>query len=228
MFAVRLGKRWAPTLAGALAGALAAAGPGIAAASTVAPVGAPPNYVFPDGSAGFAFKTQGGVINPGLLVGFNPQPDPTGVPPTLVDLSNPEQAEFSNDQVGAYTLEIALTGFGSGVIATPPAPNADGRTSFEATLDGHVFDVTLAFGPGPVYPGSWVGFNPQPDPPGGVVGVDFQFTVDPWMDLSIQEDGTQMRLGPVPEPATWAMLIPGVAMIGFAARRRVQASALPA
>ena len=39
---------------------------------------------------------------------------------------------------------------------------------------------------------------------------------------------SNVSLTAVPEPATWAMLIPGVAMIGFAARRRVQASALPA
>lgn len=46
------------------------------------------NYVFPDGSGGFALTSRGGVVNPGVLVGFNPQPDPPGTPPTDISFSN--------------------------------------------------------------------------------------------------------------------------------------------
>jgi hypothetical protein len=43
------------------------------------------------------------------------------------------------------------------------------------------------------------------------------------------EDAKQFRVGgPVPEPATWAMMILGVAMIGFVARRRGQGAAFAA
>jgi hypothetical protein len=48
-----------------------------------------------------------------------------------------------------------------------------------------------------------------------------------WATGLISESGAQSQiLGGVPEPATWAMLILGVAMIGIAARRRNYAMAL--
>src|SRR3954469_15607583 len=37
-----------------------------------------PNYKFSDGAAGFRLQTHGGPINPGVFVGFNPQPEPPG------------------------------------------------------------------------------------------------------------------------------------------------------
>jgi hypothetical protein len=208
MFASPLRKRWAA----GLAGALVAAAPGLAFAAHVTP--APPL---------FEFATQGGFVDPGILVGFNPQPDPPGAPATTVSLTNPERPVFSNSLAGGeFALELAITGLGGGTITLPAAPNADGVTSFQTTIDGHTFDGTLQFGPSSavILPGSWVSFNPQPDPPGDVLGVNFWVEGDPWMSLSLEEDGTPLTLSAVPEPATWAMVMLGLAMIGTAARRR--------
>jgi hypothetical protein len=41
-------------------------------------------------------------------------------------------------------------------------------------------------------------------------------------------DSLTMNIGGVPEPATWAMLILGVAMVGLTARRRRKAAPLAA
>ncbi len=47
-------------------------------------------------------------------------------------------------------------------------PNSDGFTRYQFTGDGSVFVADIQFsGPGEV--GSWVAFNPQPDPPGDLI-----------------------------------------------------------
>ena len=64
--------------------------PTVAHAATLLPA-----YTFPDGSAGFEFRTSGGLTNPGVLVGFNPQPDPPGVPVRRRPISVIRQARCS-------------------------------------------------------------------------------------------------------------------------------------
>jgi hypothetical protein len=71
----------------------------LAMAATMAPTVASaalllPAYTFPDGSAGFEFLTSEGPTNPGVLVGFNPQPDPPGVPTVTADLGDPTSPVF--------------------------------------------------------------------------------------------------------------------------------------
>lgn len=67
----------------------------------------------------------------------------------------------------------------------------------------------------------------NPGPPTAVpFQLDFTVTGAP-VDLGMYEV-TGQGYGEAPEPATWAMLILGVAMIGFAARRRNSGMALPA
>ena len=87
--------------------------------------------------------------------------------------------------------------------------------------------------PGAIDPGSWVGFNPQPDPPGDVLGGAFSFTErgDPDMGLRISIDGQAldfaMKPG-VPEPSAWALMLAGFGGIGAmlrTRRRMVQAAA---
>ncbi|MDP3768027.1 MAG: hypothetical protein Q8S13_08425, partial [Dehalococcoidia bacterium] len=67
-------------------GALALAGAAQAGDGSVKPV--KPNFTFGDGSHGFNLRTSGGAINPGILVGFDPQPDPPGETETLLDITD--------------------------------------------------------------------------------------------------------------------------------------------
>src|SRR5271165_6172407 len=138
-----------------------------------------PNYTFPDLITGFHVFTAGGLLNPGVLVGFNPQPDPPGTPLPYLDLSirtDPRitsECDGSVDVVcdGSFRFELALTGLSAYDGLLLPAvqqPNADGLTTLEFTADGSVFVMTMVFsGPGGVK--SWESFNPQPDPPGDIL-----------------------------------------------------------
>jgi len=213
-------KRTKIAAAGLACLALAAAGAAHASEGSIMS-----NYTFPDGSKGFAFQALNGVGNPGVIVGFNPQPDPPGVPPTVLIPGNPISPTLFNPVVGQpFSLEFSITGFGDGSVTPPPAPNADGVTGFEQVIGGHVFDVGFSFGPGPVNPGSWVGFNPQPDPPGFGFGVGFAFfgAADPWASFHVTEDGTLLNftLSSAPEPSTWLMLAGGIGLLGATLRRR--------
>ena len=106
---------------------------------------------------------------------------------------------------------------------------------------GDHFNVQMTVDPGSgfVSPGSWVGFNPQPEPPGfGALG--FQFQVDPAsidvifqvmdldtnaiMSFDVDQDvalsgPVEIDGRPVPEPATLTLLAVGGAA---ALRRRVR------
>lgn len=184
----------------------------------------PSNYTFPDGAKGFALASHGGVVNPGVLVGFNPQPDPPG-DNTLIGLLIPGNPVLQNDDPGPnYMLEFAITGLGPGTIPFPAAPNTDGRTGFRQEIGGHTVDVNFAFsGPGPVDPASWVAFNPQPDPPGDVLGGTFAFggvAGDPIFSFTVQLDGRFLTFSPAPEPAAWTTMILGFGLLGATLRRR--------
>ncbi len=207
--------------AGLAAGLILAAGAAQAAS---------PNYTFPSGSPGFALLSHGGPINPGVLVGFNPQPEPPGKGATFIDLSRPFAPTLTNPSTDpGFSFLFALTGLGDAMIPLPAAPNSDGRTRFRQEIDGHLVDVTLFFGPGPVDPGSWVAFNPQPDPPGDAFGASFQFAgkEDPYAGFTISIDGTPLSFtlaGGVPEPASWALMIAGFSLVGATLRSRRRAA----
>jgi hypothetical protein len=189
-----------------------------------------PNYTFADGAKGFALTTSGGPINPGVIVGFNPQPDPPGDGDdgALIALLNPaDPVLFSPARGGSFSFLIGLLMPGDGsVLPLPDAPNGDGMTAERFMLDGHLFEIGLAFsGPGAIDPGSWVGFNPQPDPPGDVLGGAFSFNVegDPFMGFNISIDGNALdfALAPgVPEPSAWGLMLLGFGGLGAALRSR--------
>ena len=203
----------------ALAAALALAAAGAAQAAS-------PNYTFPGGSPGFALVSHGGVVNPGVLVGFNPQPEPPGKGLTVLDLTNPFAPQLDNPATDpGFSFLFALTGLGDAMIPLPVAPNTDGRTRFRQEIGGHLLDVSLVFGPGPVDPSSWVAFNPQPDPPGDVWGASFLFLgrEDPFAGFTVSIDGTPLSFtlaDGVPEPAGWALMIAGFGLVGATLRAR--------
>lgn len=214
-----------------LAAAMLAAATVPAGAST-AP-GIPFNYTFPDGIKGFALQgtlpsTSGGpVINPIVLVGFNPQPDPPGTPPTLLFLGDRTSPLLnSGAPESSYKFIMSFLNF------EPPdpcltgisMPNADGVTSAHCSADfgdGSVdIAATLQFsGPGGVV--SWVSFNPQPDPPGdtGAYEVGFR-ALDASVRLTVTVNGVPLSFTPAPEPGTLGLFGAGLIALGVRRWRR--------
>jgi prepilin-type processing-associated H-X9-DG protein len=190
-----------------------------------------PNSTFPDGSDGFAFRTSGGILNPGVLVGFNPQPDPPGIP-TELDLGNPTLALFSQSRGNSFVVTVSLfPGTPSLLLPAVQAPNADGRTQVSfcdgsvrtGLCDGSVFVLSLAFsGLGGIV--DWAAFNPQPDPPGDWLSYQVTFKGDATFALAITENGAPLTFSAVPEPGTWLLMGLGFAALGaFAWRTRARA-----
>ena len=204
--------------------------PTIADAATLLPA-----YTFPDGSAGFEFLTSGGVVNPGVLVGFNPQPDPPGLPTARGDLRDPASPIFDQtSQATTYlvTVSLLLPGTPSLLLPAVNPPDRNGRVqvtcdgSVAQACDGSVFQVSLAFPAGGVT--SWSSFNPQPDPPGIYFSYLATFIEPPTFALSITENNSALSFvaAPVPEPATWGLMAVGFVSLGaLAMRRRVKAEA---
>jgi hypothetical protein len=170
-------------------------------------------------------------LNPGVLVGFNPQPDPPGTPLPYLDLSSlthPIITSECDDSIpgacdGSFRFELALTGlngYDGLLLPAVRSPNADGLTQLEFTADGSVFVLSMVFsGPGGVI--SWGSFNPQPDPPGDIIiPYDIKFGGDASVALQLTEDGKLLSFGVVPEPSTWALMALGFAALGVLAYRR--------
>ena len=194
-----------------------------------------PAFTFPDGSAGFEFRTSGGITNPGVLVGFNPQPDPPGVPvlPTTADLRDPASPLFDQTTGAAtYLLTVSLLLPGTPSLLLPAVQEGDGSVkvtcdgSVTKACDGSVFKLSLTFPAADVT--SWTlppdteGFNPS--------GLYFQYLAtfrgEPTFALSITENESPLTFSPVPEPATWGLMAVGFVSLGaFAMRRRAKAKA---
>jgi hypothetical protein len=206
---------------------------GLVAAATVPAHATPYNYVFPDGGVGFALTSTGGPLNPGVLVGFNPQPDPPVFGKTIITLADPANPVLvspgpCHDSVctSTYNLEMSFQGIGNPVFSIPK-PNSDGFTSFSfmtgAAGIGHQFDVTLHV-TGPTSIESWVAFNPQPDPPADwfAFQVGFGTAGDPDLGFSVAEDGNplQFQLAATPLPAGLPLLATGLGAMGLVSWRR--------
>jgi PEP-CTERM motif len=200
--------------------------PTIADAATLLPA-----YTFPDGSAGFEFRTSGGITNPGVLVGFNPQPDPPGFPATTADLRDPTSPVFDQTTgASAYLVTVSLLLPGTPGLLLPAVQDTDGSVtatcdgSVSKVCDGSVFKFSLAFRDITSWslPSDTEGFNPS--------GVYFQYLATfggtPTFALSITDSGSPLTFSPVPEPATWGLMAVGFVSLGaFAMRRRTKAEA---
>ena len=193
----------------------------------------------------FLLQTTGGTVNPGVLVGFNPQPEPPafgtlfsindGVAElTITGVSNPVGGPPQGFQ---FLFGAAAPGGKTGVVYPPDPINdfriafgidfASGQSAFTA-----IVDVQSSSGGG-IAPGSDVMFNPQPEPPAtgfgnfDTYGLDFAMASlsDVTLTLRILDAaGNQLDLVAVPEPASAVMF--GLALSGFglvAWRRRIAA-----
>jgi hypothetical protein len=191
----------------------------------------------------FALQANSGPENPGVAVGFNPQPDPPGEPLTLLDLLDATRPVLTVPAGGERSFRFLFALGTSGdispfelVLVPPPdadrlaieARNRDGRTLL--TIDAF---VSISDG-GHLDPGSIVGFDPQPDPPGAAdsIGIDFGFGapavgvgrgVGPFATLSFEMHdaaGGVFSFKQVPEPATLMSVGLGVALLAARRSRR--------
>ncbi len=123
-------------------------------------------------------------VHPALVVGFNPQPDPPGIDGQVrIEEGRPVLATVARrgnvfgltigmkDATGAYRIAFRA-----------PRDAADiTELRFTATAsDGRSYLIVVdvaSFG-GFVDPGSIRGFNPQPEPPGDAIGVQFAILSD--------------------------------------------------
>ena len=179
-------------------------------------------------SDAFTLETQGGSENPLVLYGFNPQPDPPGQDPFL-DLSDATQAKLQITGTSAPSFEVWLAV--GGVQPQPFTIDPTGQLNtgqFEFGFEnGASFVATLSVeaSSGDLVPGSWVWFNPQPDPPGTPddwIGFSFDVTggspQDVTVVLEISESGMPLSMGiPVSVPSLsfwgWVLLASGFAEI---------------
>lgn len=175
---------------------------------------------------GFPLLTVGGPVNPGVLVGFNPQPEPPGTAATLFTLVGGE-AKLTipniSDPPGAKQNFQFLLGVSStqGTPVITADPGTPFRVAFSIDLGSSAADFTaivdvMSASGGVVALGSAVAFNPQPEPPGGAVGygVDFNMTSlsDVTLTLRIEDGaGNLVPLVVAPVPA-----VPGVSVWGMA------------
>jgi hypothetical protein len=190
-----------------------------------------------------AFALQGRAdLDPAVLVGFDPQPEPPSAParaeldlrdpsaPILVlrDQSNPSGA------LQLFDLFFALDAGGRSITIIPCVlpSGASPRLELDVRADSvtgpllftALFDFATSSG-GLVDPGSVVGFDPQPDPP-GEFGATFGLTLafDRLSDVTVHftlfdAQGEPVRFAEVPEPASAALVGVGLALCARARRR---------
>ena len=211
----------------------------ILAAALWAGLGAVPataaNFVFANGDAGFRLESLGAAGCPCDLVASLVPDSDVGVASEL-DLATPTAPTlFSPAGSGAYRLQFSLIGAPTSFLAFPGAPDASGLTSFRHLVGDFFFDVGLQFGPGVV--SNWHAFSPRSAPDGASFGATFDFVSpptsargpalsDPFVTINVSYDGQPVSYGlaaPVPEPATWALMIGGFGLAGSALRRKALA-----
>jgi hypothetical protein len=225
----------------AFAAAVAVAGAASAGDGSVRP-----NYTFGDGATGFALNTHGASVSPTIFVNFSALADPAAelgaealnsYKPAFLDITDGTSPTFYNEGGAGFVFQFYHS-FGDGSVRPLDVPNSDGFTSFRHVEGDHVIDILFHFGGGVVDPGSWVGFNPQPDPPGDGISQAFSFRsadaaptgaafgpldrgrTDAFVTFSMTIDGAPITFSAAPEPSSWAIMLLGFGGAGAVLRRR--------
>lgn len=191
-----------------------------------------------DWSNTVVFQTHGSSFeDPLILLGFNPQPDPPTGDFPLVDVSpDGMMVSLSRNTNGTSNFRI-LFGITDGVffeINAAGEPDV-GQFQFDVMDGGSgalmfdvLFDISTDSG-GVPEEFSWVGFNPQPDPPGlalggDTIGFDFEFTSLSLATLEVRiqdSEGTMMTFTKVPEPSSVTLAaLALLSMLAHGHRRR--------
>lgn len=194
-----------------------------------------------DWSEAFALQARGAGIDPAVLVGFDPQPEPPATARAVLDLadrtspilvlrdqSNPPGAL----QLFDFFLAFDVPGRAIAIVPCVLPSDVSSRLELDVRSDSVtgplLFQIFADFSTtsgGLVDPASVVGFDPQPDPP-GAFGARFGLTLafDELSDVQVRfsvlpADGPPLAFAQVPEPSALALLGLGVAACGALRRR---------
>ena len=184
-----------------------------------------------DWTNSFLLQTSGSFENPLVRIGFNPQPEPPEVL-SVLDLGEPTQPFIRVPDAGVSEGNMQIL-FG---IQSPFTIDAIGEPDsglYSFLLDGGTpetnfmvnIDMQSESGGIPI-PGSWVSFNPQPEPPKlgagpDSIGFEFQFdqTSPAFLSMEILDSGSNpLSFTVVPEPTCVPIFI--MALTTFCFRRR--------
>lgn len=180
----------------------------------------------------FELSSVGGVLNPGVLVGFNPQPEPPRriTRLDLFDSSEPtlvlEDQANQNGELQIFDVFLALN------LRTlefeyddPEIMDVGGSVRTRASAAGAVlfeiiFDISSSSG-GLLDPASLVGFDPQPEPPAGFLGAfGMSFGISSLSDAIVSlrildAEGSELSFTQVPEqvPAPGTLGLIGLGFI---------------
>ena len=204
------------------------------------------NATLADGSPGFNLveKDPGPTQSPvDFLVGFNAvqvSPGPINLP--TLDLGDASSPLLNNPATGtSFSIFWGMANPGPSQLPAvqftlptdpagglhPPNPNLDGSYGydFSATDGTNMFDIFFTItGSTAMDTASWGMVNPGPSQlPAVQFNFDFLAPADPTLSFLVYENGQQLSFSPiaaVPEPATYTMLLAGLGLIGFMARRK--------
>lgn len=197
-----------------------------------------------DWSEAFALRARGAGLDPAVLVGFDPQPEPPIAARAALDLADRTSPilvlrDQSNPPGGLQLFDffLAFDVPGQTIAIIPCFLPSDRLPQLELEIRSDTATGPLLFtlladfstsSGGLVDPASVVGFDPQPDPP-GEFGARFGLTLafDELSDVQVRlsvwpADGPPLAFTQVPEPSAFALLGLGVAACAASRRRNAR------